>query len=432
MGNVWEESVKKPRFESLKGDLDTEVLIIGGGITGILCGYELWKAGVDYTIVEANEICSGVTHNTTAKITLHHGAIFHTMADRFGEHTARLYVKAQNEALERYKELCKNIDCDFEVKDSYVYSLNNEAKIKREVLALRKLGIKADYIKELNLPFKTAGAVRVENQAQFNPLKFLYEISKDLNIYEKTKILELKPDGAVTKYGKIKAKKIIVATHFPFINKHGSYFLKMYQHRSYVLAVENAENINGMYVDEAETGLSFRNYNNLLLIGGGGHRTGKQGGNYAELRNFLKKYYPQAKEVYSWATQDCKTLDDIAYIGKYSYNTPNFYVATGFNKWGMTNAMVSARLLSDMIKSKKSEYQTVFTPQRSIIRPQLAINSVEAIKGIFNIGAPRCPHLGCALSYNKAEHSWDCSCHGSRFSENGKLLNNPATDDAKF
>lgn len=431
MGNAWEESVKKPRFESLKGDLDTEVLIIGGGITGILCGYELWKAGVDYTIVEANEICSGVTHNTTAKITFHHGAIFHTMVDRFGEHTARLYVKAQNEALERYKELCKNIDCDFEVKDSYVYSLNNKAKIKREVLALRKLGIKADYVKELNLPFKTAGAVRVENQAQFNPLKFLSEISKELTIYENTKVTDLVPGGAVTNHGKIKAESIIVATHFPFLNKHGGYFLKLYQYRSYEIALNGAALFDDVYVDENDRGMSFRSYNGMLLVGGGGHRTGKNGGNWQELSDFAKKYYPKASEVGRWATQDCMSLDKIPYIGKYSKNTPNLYVATGFSKWGMTGSMTSAIILCDLICGKQNPYADIFSPQRRSLFPQLAINGAEAVLSLLTPTVPRCPHMGCALKYNKAEHTWDCPCHGSRFEKDGRLINNPATDDKK-
>lgn len=432
MKSVWQENSRKPKFESLKKDIETDVLIIGGGIAGILCGYELQKAGIKYVIAEADEICSGTTGNTTAKITFHHGAIFDKMIERFGEYTAKLYIKANNAAIEEYEKICKDIDCDFEICDSYVYSKNDKNKILREVSALKKLGVDAEFAPKIDLPFKTAGAVRVKNQAQFNPLKFLYAISKELNIYEKTKVLELKSDCAITNHAKIKAKKIIVATHFPFINKHGSYFLKMYQHRSYVLGLENAKNVKGIYVDEADDGLSFRNYNGMLLLGGGGHRTGKTGGNLAELRAVAKKYYPDSKEIFAWGAQDCKTLDEIAYIGKYSFNTPELYVATGFNKWGMTGAMVSAIILTDMIKSKKNEWATVFTPQRSIIRPKLAENTVEAIKGFLNLGAPRCPHLGCALTYNKAEHSWDCSCHGSRFSEDGKLLDNPATSNAKF
>jgi len=247
--------------------------------------------------------------------------------------------------------------------------------------------------------------------------------------FENTKIIELKPDMAITKTGKIRAKKIIVATHFPFINKHGSFFLKMYQHRSYVLALKNASDINGMYVDEALKGLSFRKYNDILLLGGGSHRTGCNGGGWAELEIIQKKYFPNSMVIDKWATQDCMTLDSISYIGKYSKSTPDFYVATGFNKWGMTSSMVAAMLLKDMICERRNELSELYSPSRTMLHPQLAINFFESAKNLLTPTAPRCPHLGCALKYNKAEHSWDCPCHGSRFEENGNLIDNPATDD---
>ncbi len=203
----------------------------------------------------------------------------------------------------------------------------------------------------------------------------------------------------------------------------------MYQHRSYVLALENAKPVGGMYVDEYEKGLSFRDCGDLLLLGGGDHRTGKKGGNWTELENFAAKYYPSAKIKYRWATQDCMTLDGVPYIGRYSENTPNMYVATVFNKRGMTSSMVAASLLTDLVRGKYNPYAKLFSPSRTILRPQLAVNAVEAVGNLLTPTAPRCPHLGCALKWNSAEHSWDCPCHGSRFDENGSLLNNPATGD---
>ena len=232
-----------------------------------------------------------------------------------------------------------------------------------------------------------------------------------------------------TNRGKITAKTFIVATHFPFLNKHGSYFIKLYQHRSYVIALENAPVLDGMYVDESDTGLSFRTYDGKLLLGGGGHRTGKKGGGWNELRDFARRHFPDAREVAHWATQDCMTLDDIPYIGRYSKHTPDLYVATGFNKWGMTSSMVAANLLCDLVQGKKNPYTDVFSPSRSILHPQLIANTAESLLGLLTPTVPRCPHLGCALTYNKQEHSWDCPCHGSRFSEKGKLLDNPATGD---
>lgn len=429
MQSVWTDSVNFPNFDKLKKDIRTDVLIIGGGITGLLCAYQLKQAGIDYVLVEADHICSGITKNTTAKITSQHGLTYHKLIQRFGIEKAHMYLNANEAALREYRRLCKSIDCSFEPKNSYVYSLNNTHKIAKELDALHKLGFYAEYEGQLPLPFSVTGAVKFNHQAQFNPLKFLAEISNGLNIYEHTKVRELAPNLAVTEQGKITAKNIIVTTHFPFLNKHGSYFLKMYQHRSYVIAYKNAPNVDGMYVDESLTGLSFRNYKNMLLIGGGDHRTGKHGGNWQELSTFAGTHYPKAKEVYRWATQDCMTLDEVPYIGQYSKNTPSLYVATGFNKWGMTSAMVAAMILRDIMLEKENPYAPVFSPSRSMLRPQLIVNAFEATTNLLAPTTKRCPHLGCALKWNPVERTWDCPCHGSRFTHSGQLIDNPATDD---
>ncbi len=432
MESIWEIDASRAEFQALDGDKKTDVLIIGGGIAGILCAYKLKNAGVDCILVEAYRICSGITKNTTAKITLQHGLIFDKMIKRFGESKARLYADAQTRACAEYEQLCREIECDYEKADSYVYSLSDRKKIEREVSALKRIGVDAEFSDACELPIKVAGAVRVKDQAQFHPLKFLYSVAQKLPIFENTKVVELKPNTAVTNHGRIHYKKLVIATHFPMINKHGSYFLKLYQHRSYVIALKNAPTLNGMYVDESDKGLSFRQYGELLLLGGGGHRTGKQGGCWQELEAFARANYKNAEVVAKWATQDCMTLDDIPYIGQYSRSTPNTYVATGFNKWGMTNAMVAADLLCDLLRGKKNRYAEIFSPSRCILRPQLAVNAFESTLGILTPTAPRCPHLGCALKYNRAEHSWDCPCHGSRFTESGELIDNPATDDKKM
>ncbi len=428
--SVWQDSVAFKEFEKLKGERKTDVLIIGGGICGILCAYLLQKAGVDYILAEGNRITSGITKNTTAKITSQHGLFCEKLIKNAGKEKARMYLEANNEALHTYRELCKNIDCDFETKDAYTYSLSDRKKIENEIKAVNSLGFKAEFSKTPELPFETKGAVCFKNQAQFNPLKFIAEISKDLNIYENTFIRDITPSAAVSDTGKIIAKKIIVTTHFPFINKHGNYFLKLYQHRSYVSAYRGAKELSGMYIDENLKGLSFRSYKDLLVIGGGSHRTGKKGGAWEEIQNFADRYYPDTTLKYQWATQDCMSLDGVPYIGKYSKNTPNLYVASGFNKWGMTSSMIAAKILCDMILEKPNDFAEVFLPQRSILKPQLLINGVETTANFLAPTTRRCPHLGCALKWNKLEHTWDCPCHGSRFEENGKLIDNPATGDA--
>ncbi len=431
MASVWSETSELPRFEHLQEDISTDVLIIGGGMAGILCAYMLGQAGVNYVLVEANRIGNGITKNTTAKITVQHGLIFHKLMNKFGIEKTRMYLEANNIALEEYRNLCKNNECDFNEKDAFVYSVCDRKMIEQELKALDRIGFQAEFAEKLPLPFPSAVAVRFKKQAEFHPLKFISKISHGLNIYENTCVRELTEHTALTDNGKITANKMIVATHFPFINKHGSYFLKMYQHRSYVIALKNAPDVIGMYIDEAEKGMSFRNYKDLLFIGGGSHRTGKQGGNWMELEQFAATYYPNAHKVYRWATQDCMTLDGIPYIGHYSRNTPDFYVATGFNKWGMTSSMVAARILTDMVVGKENPDAPVFSPSRSILHPQLAVNAFEAITNLLTISDKRCPHMGCALKWNAQEHSWDCSCHGSRFTQDGKLIDNPSTGDLK-
>lgn len=429
MESVWQKSVQGFKFDTQKEDINTDVLIVGGGIAGIMCAYKLKRAGVDCVLVEADKILGGVTAYTTAKITLAHGLIYDKLINKFGKDKAQLYLNAQANAIKEYAMLCSDIDCDFEIKKSYVYSMNEKEKIKKEITALKTLGVNAEFCDKTELPLDVAGAVCIENQAQFNPLKFLYQIVKDLPIYENTKAIEFYPNKVKTNRGTIKYKKLIIATHFPILNKHGGYFLKLYQHRSYVIALKGAQNLDGMYVDEADTGLSFRSYGDLLLLGGGSHRTGKKGGCWQELEVFEKKHYKNAEIIGKWATQDCMSLDSVAYIGQYSKTTKNVFVATGFNKWGMTNSLVAANILCDLAQGKNNPYAQLFSPTRSIMHPQLAVNAFESTIGLLTPTAPRCPHLGCALKYNPAEHTWDCPCHGSRFDENGKLIDNPATDD---
>ena len=431
MLSVWNEYSDFKEHPQLNCNIKTQVAIIGGGIAGILCGYMLKQKGIDCVILEADRVCKGVTQNTTAKITSQHGLVYDKLINKFGIEKSKMYLESNENAVKIYRKMCKDIDCDFEDKDNYVYSTDNLRKVEKELHALVRLGYKPDFTGEIPVPISIEGAVIFPDQAQYNPLKFLSYISRNLEIYEKTKVFEIKGNYAYTDKYKIKADYFIIATHFPFINKYGGYFIKMYQERSYVIALENGKQINGMYVDEAQKGMSFRNYKNLLLIGGGDHRTGKSGGNYTELRIFAKNNYPSKQEVYHWATQDCMTLDNVPYIGRYSPKIPNVLVATGFNKWGMTSSLVAAEILSDMVINKKNEYEELYTPSRSVITPQFAVNLFESAVGILTPSKKRCPHLGCALKWNSAEHTWDCPCHGSRFNENGKLVENPATDDLK-
>lgn len=429
--SLWEEGCILPSFPQLEGNIKTDILIIGGGMAGILCAHALAADGVDYLLIEAGRIGSGVTRNTTAKITSQHGLIYGRLTKQFGPETARMYWEANEAALREYRGLSQSIDCDFERKDNYIYRMDSKKPLETELSALDQLRIPAEFAKPHYLPMRTAGAVVFRDQAQFHPLKFLTAICRDLNIREHTKAMEFVGNTVITNTGTITAEKIIIATHFPMLNKHGGYFLKMYQQRSYVLALENAGNVQGMYLDEGENGLSFRNTGDILLLGGGGHRTGKPGTGWAGLEAFAQRHFPEARQICCWATQDCITLDGIPYIGQYGKHTPNLYVVTGFHKWGMTSSMVSALLLRDLVQGRENPYARVFSPNRTMLRPQLLVNTLESTANLLTPTKPRCPHLGCALKWNPQEHSWDCPCHGSRFSKTGERLNGPATGDLK-
>lgn len=431
MISLWADKTKLEQFPAADRDLQTDVLIVGGGITGILCAHFLQEAGVNYVLAEAGRICMGTTGNTTAKITAQHGLIYEKLVSDWGEELAGMYLRANCGAVEAYRNLCAGIDCGWREQASYVYSRNAQGKLEREIRALEKLHFGAQFADALGLPFSVVGAVRFQGQAQFDPLRFLKAVSRKLTIYENTRIVSVKGNEAVTAQGKkIAAEKIIFATHFPIINTHGFYFMKMYQQRSYVIALENAQTVNGMFIDEAQGGLSFRNADGMLLLGGGGHRTGKQGGCWQELRDFAGKYYPKAREQYHWAAQDCMTLDGIPYIGRYAGKGQEWYVATGFNKWGMTSAMAAAQILRDYVLEKENPYAPVFSPSRRMLKPQLMANMMEAAADLAVFSKKRCPHMGCALKWNSAEHSWDCPCHGSRFTPDGALLDEPANKDS--
>ncbi|MGU8425320.1 FAD-dependent oxidoreductase [Clostridium perfringens] len=475
MKSVWSESCKFRKRDALNKDIKTDVLVIGAGIAGVLTAYMLKQKGREVVVIDAAEIASGNTKNTTAKITSQHDLIYSKLIAEFGEEKARQYAKANELAIKKYKEIIedKRIECDFEEKPAYVYSLNEIDVLKEEVEAAKNLGIDAEFVDEANLPFKINGAVKFNNQAQFNPLKFLKGISNELIIYENTRALEIKENLVVTSGGNITANNIVVATHYPIMNAPGYYFMKMHQERSYVLALENTSEIDGMYIDINKEGYSFRTYNNLLLLGGISHRTGEneEGGSYDKLRKVAKELYTKAKEKYYWSAQDCMTIDGIPYIGRYSSETPNIYVATGFNKWGMTSSMVSAMIISDMILEKENDFSEIFSPRRfdlSLSINNIANDLIETAKNFIaqkvyipsseiehiknghggiieyngeKVGgyknkegkeffvSTKCTHLGCQLSWNADELTWDCPCHGSRFDYKGRLIGSPATKD---
>ncbi len=426
MTSVWSQTARLPEYAPLDKDIKVDALVVGGGMAGLCCARALRRAGAACALIEAGRLCGGVTKGTTAKITSQHGLIYHKLTNELGTARAKQYLDANETALAAFRALAQEIDCDFEEKDAFCYSIDDRAALEREAAAARALGINAEVVEAPALPFETAGAVRFPGQAQFHPLKFAAAIADGLPIYEHTKLLKLLPGRAVTTGGVITAQSILIATHFPLLNRRGMYFMKMVQERSYVLALENAPDVGGMYIGADSHGLSFRNWNGLLLFGGAGHRTGEPGGGWKELEELAGRYYPSARVTARWAAQDCMTLDGVPYIGPYSPHTPGLFVATGFGKWGMTGSMAAAMILSDLALGRQNPYAAAFDPARGMKLRPLLRNVLSAAKNLLTPTAPRCPHLGCALVWNAAEHSWDCPCHGSRFDDKGAPLEGPA------
>ncbi|MBR2471228.1 MAG: FAD-dependent oxidoreductase [Clostridia bacterium] len=471
MNSIWTKDVKLKRFPELPGDLQTDTVIIGGGIAGILCAYFLSGRGIDTVVIEKNRICGGQTKNTTAKITSQHGVCYERLIKNFGADSAALYAKSHEEAIQKYEEIIRNlnIDCDFEILPSYLYAASDDKIIETEYEAAKKLGISCKIKMSTNLPFAVKSALIFDNQAQFHPLKFLNKLAENLKIYEDTAATQVEGNTVITNRGNIKAKHIVVATHYPFINVPGYYFARMHQSRAYAIAISGGKPLDGMYYG-ADGGYSFRSSGDYLIIGGGEHRTGenKEGGRYAELEAAAKRFYGGCSIAARWSAQDCVPIDEVLYAGLYAQSTPDMYVISGFNKWGMTGSMVGANVVCDLITKRGSEYEKLYSPARFNIpasAEHFLTDAAKSVKGLTKgalyipkttidnlpdshggiveadghkigvykdengrayIVSTRCTHLGCQLEWNPDEKSWDCPCHGSRFDIEGNPIDNPA------
>lgn len=472
MESIWSKSVQIPQRPVCPSDLSVDVAVIGAGMAGILTAYLLKERGRQVIVLEADRIGSGQTKNTTAKITGQHGMRYEKLIETYGREKAGLYAAANREAIERFEELIKEhqIACDFERLPSYLYSVEDEEGLKKEAEAAASLGIPAYFCKKSSLPFAVKGAVCFEDQAQFHPLKFIKELAKELEIYEGTKVLSVKGHVLTTSHGKITAQNIIFATHYPIVNVPGFYFLRQHQERSYVVAYTGIEELNGMYYSADAEGLSYRSYQNFLLAGGSAHRTGKHKpeGCYESIRRKVKNDFPKAQEAACWSAQDCMPHDELPFIGKYSRFRPYWYVETGFRKWGMTSSMIAASVIADTVMGEENPYAELFSPQRcnfvagikkflvdlgessagllwlrNLFTTQKEVNLKNGQGGVVRKGLKRygcykeedgtvhrvslrCPHMGCELSWNPEESSWDCPCHGSRFDIHGNLIDDPA------
>ena len=489
MESLWIETTKnKSNFKTLNGNEETEICVIGGGLFGLTTAYYLTKCGKKVIVLEKGEIGSKVSGNTTGKITSQHDLFYAHLIDDYGEDYAKKYLEANEKAIQNIKQIIKEeqIDCDFSMQKSYVYTTKEDEvlEIQKEVEAVNKLGKNAKFVDKIDLPIKIKGAIEFEGQAQFHPRKYMLglanSIEKQNKIYQYTTVTDVEKNGekykVYTDKGSVEAKYIVMASHFPIINMPGFYFVKMYQSTSYLIAIETESQLpQGMYINVKEPMYSFRtaNYNGkeILLIGGVGNKTGEpieDNSHYKKLEKKAREMYPDCKILYRWNTRDCISLDKIPYIGEFSNLMKNVYVGTGFKKWGMTSTNVAANIVTDKIMGNKNKYEEIFTATRmkpiknrweveNILKQtvnSIALNkfkiepySIEQIKNDNaaiieingdNIGVykdvhgeiyavkPNCSHLGCLLSWNNLDKTWDCPCHGSRFDYMGRNIYEPA------
>ena len=349
--SLWRDTIAITKRAPLNRNVKTDVAIIGGGLAGILTAHFWEQAGRKCIVFEAERIGSGQTGNTTAKVTSQHGLIYNKLIESVGKEKAQQYADANQEAVERYRILIRKygIDCDWQERASYLYAMREGKSLRDEYKAAVELNLPAALTEKTELPFKVTAALRFTGQASFHPLKFLQRMAEKITVYEETKVLRAEPHLLVTDRGNVQAEQIVFAGHYPFQLRPGYYFLRMHQERSYVLGLSNVLPLAGMYLGVEEDGLSFRQSGNILLLGGGSHRTGdgELGNPYDYLYHKAEQYFPHGRILYQWSAQDCMPLDGIPYIGQFGKKTEGWFVATGFQKWGMTTSMVAAMILTD-------------------------------------------------------------------------------------
>lgn len=497
MNSFWIDSTKEilNPFPPLANDIQVDVCIIGGGITGVTTAYLLAKQGLRVCILEKDKIAHHTTGNTTGKITSQHDLFYHYLTTTFSSDFAKGYLEANENAISQIEQIVEKeqIACDFERQDNYVFTNSEQevASIKHEVLAVNNLGFPAEFVDSISLPMDCLAGIKFPHQAQFHPLKYVAGLCDVIlqnsgQIYEASKVYDVKKEGdsylTYTKDHTVTSTYVVLACHYPILNAPGFYFLKMYQEASYLIGIETKDPLfEGMYINAETPTLSFRTAvhdgKRILFIGGSNHKVGTKEDitdSYSYLENIAKSLYPDASIRYRWQTQDCVSLDKIPYIGEFSTMTPNMYVATGFKKWGMTTSHVAASLLTDKILGKENPYESIFLSTRfkpikngteftnmlkqtteSLILdkfkvPAETLSSIEKDEGKIiefentKIGVyrdregkyyalrPICSHLGCELSWNALEKTWDCPCHGSRFSYTGKSLYTPSIKDIEL
>ncbi len=490
--SLWIESTPETSYQALGDGLEVDVAVVGGGIAGITAAYLLKRAGKSVAVVDAKRILHGATGYTTAKVTAAHNIVYTTVAKKFGEDGARLYAAANQGALEFIARLVEEmrIDCEFERKANYVYceSPDERQQVEQEVEAARKAGLAGELVEETPLPYPVECAFRLDDQAQFHPRKYLLPLAQFVDgdgshVLELTRVVDVGGSESLrveTDRGVLTARDVILASHLPFLDR-GFFFAKAHPDRSYAVAarIRAEQDPQGMYINISQPTRSVRTaYDEqglLLLLGGEGHKPGAEPdteGRYRALEEFGRRHWQSESFPYRWSTQDYSPVDGVPYVGRLTRRSEHIYVATGFKKWGMTNGTAAALILSDLILGRDNAWAKLFDAKRlkplasasTFIRENASVAKhffgdrldrgeraeLELLapgegrllrlggrktaayrdeQGQLHALSPVCTHMGCHVSWNPAERSWDCPCHGSRFSGEGTVIQGPATRD---
>ncbi|GGB60652.1 FAD-dependent oxidoreductase [Virgibacillus dakarensis] len=487
----WRDSVSLPTFPKLDESIDADVGIVGGGIVGITAAYLLSKQNLKVVLIDAGVILNGTTGHTTAKITAQHGLIYNELIEHFGKNKASLYYKACMEAKQLIEETITehDISCDFKKEDAYVFTNAKSylQQLETEKKAYDQLDIPGELTNTIPLTLPIKSALIMKDQAQFHPLKYLkvlveQAVKNGAEIYENTTAVDVeytKHPAIITRdEHRIKCRYVIEASHYPFYDGQGFYPTRMYPERSYIIAVKTPKQFpGGMYINAESPTRSVRgatvNGEDLWLIVGENHKTGQGKStmdHYKALQDYAETHFGISEFVYRWSAQDLTTLDKVPYIGPVTGAQQSVFVATGFRKWGMTNGTIAAKVISDQIMQKDSAYADLYTPSRfqadPAIREFTTANADVAkhlIKGkleftndnikdlspddatITRVNGLRtgvykdkdnklyavdttCKHMGCEVHWNSGDRTWDCPCHGSRYTYTGEVVEGPAKE----
>lgn len=428
--SIWSETKIDKNYSSLNEDKEVDILIIGGGITGINILYQLKDK--DIMLVERNKLGQGVTLNTTGKLTYLQDKIYNQIKD---ENKKKLYLKSQLEALNIIKDIIKtnNIKCDFEKTKSYVFTNNNKdiksIKKLKEFLIDNNIKVYENDMPILDYKY----SIGVDNTYLYNPIKYIDGLLNNIDknkIYENTNIEKIEKDNdkyiCYTKNNRIICKRIVLATHYPYFIIPYFFPLKGYLEKSYVVSFKKKiDNISLISYSKPTT--SIRTYLDNIIYLKESHNIC----NEVDDKKHFDKLLNKEKIEHIWSNIDIITNDYLPYIG---YIKDNIIISTGYNTWGMTNSLIASVVIKDIINNKENEYIKLFDPKRNKKISRMISDSCSTLKGYvegfkYSNIKPKCPHAKCKLIYNEIENTYDCPCHGSRFDITGKVIKGPSNKD---